>query len=188
MWFPLPHAENADSDGVTCLSPLWAGLVHAHGIWKLPRSWHQYWPLWRALEAGAAWDVQHRRAFSVLRKALVSPPRQDGPSRDLTDLVAATVTFRRVCECVSYGGAFWMQGRPSAAGQQLIRAVLPDANLYSEHTPSGLVYVVAHPSCLKNSWHHVITSLCDVAARPDTPAVLPLRASLVYRTKSSARS
>ena len=137
-WFhvvPALHTENADFDGVTCLSPLWTGLVHAHGIWKLPRSWHQYWSLWRALEAGAAWDVQHRRAFSVLRKALASSPRPDGPSRDLTDLVSATVTFRRVCECVSQGGAFWIQGRPSAVGQQLFRAVLPDGNLYSEPTP-----------------------------------------------------
>ena len=130
-WFhviPDSHAENAALDGVTCLSPFWPGLMHAQGIWKLPRSWHQYWTLWRALEATAAWDAQHRRAYSVLRKALASSPRPDGPSRDLTDLVSATVTFRRVCECVSWGGAFWIQGRPSAVGQQLIRAVLPEAN------------------------------------------------------------
>ena len=184
---PASQADNADSAGVSCVSPFWPGLIRAHGIWKLPRAWHQYWPLWRALEAGAAWDLQHRRAFSILRKALPSSPRPDGPSSDLIDLVSATVTFRRICECVSQGGAFWIQGRPSAAGQQLFREVLPDAKLYSEHTPSGTISFVTHPDLEQSPCINSVSSFCDVEARADVPSVLPLRASLVYRTKSSAR-
>ena len=184
-WFnvvPASQADCAAADGVTCLSPYWPGLLRAHGIWRLPRPWHQYWHLWSALEAGAAWDLQYRRAFAILRKALAASPRADGPSWDIVDLVSATVTFRRICECVAQGGALWIQGRPSPVGQQLFRSILPGSRFYNELTPSGAVSVVAHPGCHRSSWFDHLSSLCDVVARPASPPVLPLRASLVYRT------
>ena len=146
-WFtvvPTSQAAQADTDGVTCLSPLWSYLTRVPAIWRLPQAWHQYWSLWSALEANAPWDLQHKRDFAPLRRALTSSPRPDGPSWEVLDLVSATVTFRQVCTCVKAGGALWLQGRPSNTGLRLLRSLLPEADMFTESTTSGTVFVAAN--------------------------------------------
>ena len=189
-WFtvvPASQAASADGNGVTCLSPLWSYLIRIPAIWRLPQAWHQYWSLWSALEANAPWDLQYKRDFAPLRRALTSSPRPDGPSWEALDLVSATVTFRQVCACVNAGGALWLQGRPSAIGLRLLRSLLPEANMYTESTTSGTVFVAANAALPKHSWLGSLRGLCDVDARLAKSAVLPLRATHVYRTLSLGR-
>ena len=186
-WFRIvaaSQAAKADVDNVQCSSPLWARLVVGGHVWCLPTEWHHFWKLWTALEANAAWDADFKSSFSILRRALLSRPQSDGPSWTLLDIMAATVTFRKLCECIAFGGAMWIRGRPSTVGRRLLQSILPTALMYSETTTSGSVFVVAHPSCQRSYWLPSLHSLCDVAARRDSPAVLPLRATFVYRTRS----
>ena len=81
----------------------------------------------------------------------------------------------------------WLRGCPSNIGQRLVQTILPEAVLFREQTASGVVFVVAHCNCHRPKWAVPLQSLCDVVARRSVPAVLPLRASFVYRTRSLDR-
>ena len=166
-------------DGVICPSPYWPGLSMP-STWCLPPAWHQFWHLWTAVHANAPWDQVHKRSFSTLRRALASAPMQSGPPTALTDLLAATVTFRRVCEVVSHSGMLWIKGWPSAAGQALLRRLVPHLLFFWERTPSGAVFVASHPTCERDHWRPALYSLCGSGGL--SPSVLPIRASFVYRT------
>ena len=73
-------------------------------------------------------------------------------------------------------------------GRALIRTLLPHAVTYAEPIGGSLLWVVAHAGCPRDSWFPALSALCGVEARVARPAVLPLRASTVYRTKSLDRS
>ena len=190
-WYRLvtaSQADNADEQGHLCLSPLWSQLVGTLCMWCLPVEWHRMWPLWHAMQADAPWDVSYKRAFGILRGAFADKPLQHGPPQSVVNIISATIAFRKVCECVQCSGAFWIPGRPSTVGRALIQALLPHAVTYAETIGGNLLWVVAHPSCSRDSWFPALSALCGVEARADRPAVLPLRASTVYRTKSLDRS
>ena len=105
-----------------------------------------------------------------------------GPSCELTDLLAATVSFRQVCSFVQDSGMMWLPGKPSNAGIQLMRQLLPNARFSTVQTDSGPAFAAAHPRCNPQTWRPSLQRL-----RAFAPLVTPLRASLVYHTRSLAR-
>ena len=183
------QATAADRDGVSIVSPLWRGLRRKAIAWRLPREWHIYWRLWLALHANQPWDHRHKAAFAPLRKAYgggqpaSSDASAQGPTSQLLDLLAATVTFRQICACVQQHGMLWMPGRPSSYGVTLLRALLPEAVFRTLSFPTGVVFTAAHPRCTAESWLPHLTGICAFnSGRVQTSA---LRAHFVYRTQSS---
>ena len=183
------QATAVDRDGVSIVSPLWGGLRRRAIAWRLPREWHCYWRLWLALHANQPWDHRHKAAFAPLRKAYgggqpaSSETSAQGPTSQLQDLLAATVTFRQICACVQQRGMLWMPGRPSSYGVALLKALLPEAVFRTLSFPTGVVFTAAHPRCTAESWLPHVTSICAfTSGRVQTVA---LRAHFVYRTQSS---
>ena len=181
----LSQADAAARDGIICPSPLWSGLLRFHWAWGLPQTWHRFWHFWSAVHANTPWDCAHKRAFGPLRKAQAEAPSHAGPPPALTDLLAATVTFRRISGVVSEGGMLRIKGWPSFAGQSLLRQLMPQVRFFWERTVAGAVFVAAHPQCPRAHWHTALYSLCGSGGL-STP-VLPLRASFVHRTSSLDR-
>ena len=131
-------------------SPHWAGLSKIPVCYGLPCGWHRFWNLWAAANSGTdPWGFGNRRAQGLLRACQASS--QSGLSHGtlpltLEDLLAATVTFRLICECVCRSGLVWLPGVPSTAGLQLFRKLLPAARFHFVRSAVGNIFVAAHPS------------------------------------------
>jgi len=186
-WFtlvPMSAADAALADGVSIPSPYWPGLFTPGIAWQLPSSWHRFWRLWSALEANTPWHRDTRSAFGVLRAASSSHAVQ-GPSSALSDLLAATVSFRLACMSVAVGGLLWMYSYPSKAGRDLLGKLLPSVALYSLRTPAGPIFAAVHHHVAASPWKEHLFRVCS--PYPTPKACSPLRATFVYSTRSPNR-
>ena len=172
---------------ISCLSPLWA--QPRRNAWDMVPAveWHRLWPCGTPckLTHPGMPVINEPSAFS--EEPLPISPCRMGPRSQLSILFLRLSLSRRYVKCVQRSGAFWIRGRPSTVGRALIRTLLPHAVTYAEPIGGSLLWVVAHAGC-PELLVSALSALCGVDARVARPAVLPLRASTVYRTKSLDRS
>ncbi|CAE6915759.1 unnamed protein product [Symbiodinium sp. CCMP2592] len=169
-------------------SMLWSAKDVGHTVWQLPQTWHRYWNCWKAASSLHPWDEAAKGPLRALRGAAShhTPCARD-PPLPLLCLLAATVSFRHICARVRLGGALWLWGLPSATGTAVLRALLPSA-VFSRLCLSGRTVFVAHHPCCPRVWQPALAALCAPVPGGPSPAVLPVRASLIFRSESLGRS
>ncbi|CAE7836107.1 unnamed protein product [Symbiodinium sp. CCMP2592] len=169
-------------------SMLWSAKDVGHTVWQLPRTWHRYWNCWKAASSLHPWDEAAKGPLRALRGAAShhTPCARD-PPLPLLCLLAATVSFRHICARVRLGGALWLWGLPSATGTAVLRALLPSA-VFSRLCLSGRTVFVAHHPCCPRVWQPALAALCAPVPGGPSPAVLPVGASLIFRSESLGRS
>ena len=165
-------------------SPFWPGLQLASACLGLPRSWHQFWPLWAfAAFSKHPWHQADRPAQRLLRASqhgLFTADSAGSSTLLATTLVAATVTFRQACACVLHRGLLWIPGVPSSVGLRLLRHLLPNAVFHILPHISGRVFVAAHPTFGTEHWKLRFTYTADLEHSQSDVLGLFLQPSLIY--------
>ena len=187
-WFSLvDHSAVAASDWHTP-SPLWDRLLAQPFVVQWPTSWHRYWRVWQAMHTFSPWSPSAFRAAHVLRAASSSfgdtCTDSPGPPSGLLDFLAATVAFRQICGALLSRGCAWIYGVPSSTGRSLLRMLLPHASFHVVPFDSSAAFVVAHVTSPPPVWRSGLSSLSTGCSAAASPRVLPLRSSLVYRTRT----
>ena len=189
-WFSLvDYSRVAASDWHTP-SPRWDGILQSPFVIQLPSTWHRFCRVWLAMQSVPAWSGQAFRAARVLRDVSVVDPGIDpvaagaSPPPLLLDFLAATVSLRQVCSALHSHGCAWISGIPSPTGQSLLRSLLPDTTFHVVRSESTTAFVAAHVTSSPSVWRRELSSLLAASPVVASPSVLPLRSTLVYRTRS----
>ena len=189
-WFSISDFSAVAATDWHTPSPLWDGLLRQHFVIQLPAQWHRFWRIWQAMQSLHSWSPLSFRAAAVLRDASAFIPGTGSAAREppsaLLDFLAATIAFRRICLALQSGGCFWISGVPSATGLALLKCLLPSAVFYTVPAQPSPAFVVAHVTSSPSVWRSELSSLLDGVPVAASPRVLPIRASLVYRTRSQS--
>ena len=184
-WWSLSDATDMTNENSRLPSPLWWRLRQQTNVWQLPRGWHRWWSTWWAASQQRPWHFGERRHFRALRAASTGPCSDTGPPGMLVDLLAATVTLRQVCDCISQSpGMLWILGAPSRVGISVLRALMPSAVFHSFPSDIGTAFVAAHPGFARTTWRAPLGSLLSAIPKGCPPCTAPLRASLLYHPGS----
>ncbi|CAE7212948.1 unnamed protein product [Symbiodinium sp. CCMP2592] len=180
-WFSFVDGAASGKDWALP-TPWWPGLLAMGGVFRLPPSWHCFWPLWSALELLAPWEFRAFRSLGVLRRASSSglgAPVSLGDATSgrwsLLGIAAALISFRMSCKVVLRFGALWIPGRPSQQGLVLLRRLLPSAVFLDFWSPAGPVFLAASSASLASSARAIIAG-----SAPAAPPPLSLRAFWAY--------
>ena len=169
-------------------SPNWERLLAHSFVLQWPATWHRYWRIWHAMNSLSPWSPSAFRAANILRSLATAPgdtgASSSGPPPGLLDFLAATIAVRQSCDVLRSRGFIWISGVPSAAGRSLLRSLLPVASFHVLQSSTSPVFIVAHASSPPPVWRAGLSSLLDCPFASASPRVVPLRSSLVYRTRS----
>ena len=187
-WYSLVDQSIVTASDWHTPSPLWERLLAQPFVVQWPPSWHRYWRIWHAMHTLRPWSPGAFRAARVLREANsafgdvgMSFP---GPPSGLLDFLAATVAFRQICDALTSRGCAWICGVPSSTGRSLLRLLLPAASFHVVPFDSSAAFVVSHVTSPPPVWHSGLSSLSNGCHVVSSPRVVPLRSSLIYRTRS----
>ena len=184
-WFSLIDFSSVSSTDWLTPSPLWSGLLAGPFVCQFPRSWHQHWKVWHAMQWLAPWSSQAFKDALPLRRAsvitAVSGPAAAQPPTGVLDFLAASVSFRIVCIALRSRGVAWMFGAPSRVGLSLLRSLLPLAVFHFPRVGQHQLFVVEHPSS-PPVWRRELSLLLESSCA-GSPQVLSTRTSFVYRTQ-----
>ena len=187
-WYSLVDHSAVGARDWHTPSPCWERLLAQPFVLQWPATWHRYWRIWQAMHTLSPWSPSAFRAAHVLRS--VAPAHgtlgdsSSGPPSGLLDFLAATIAVRQSCGALSSRGCIWISGVPSPAGRTLLRSLLPQASFHVLPFGPSPAFVVAHASSPLPVWRSGLSSLLDGPSAAASPRVVPLRSSLVYRTRS----
>ncbi|OLP89819.1 hypothetical protein AK812_SmicGene28672 [Symbiodinium microadriaticum] len=184
-WWTVCDASHFRHDDLHCPSPFWKGLQVGMHVWQLPRSWHNFWAMWRQASRQQPWAFDSRKGLAPLRMASSSLESQtEGPAVALTDILAATVTLRHICAAVERTGILWMLGYPSSVGLLTLRELMPSVVFHFISLSSFRVFAAARREVPKELWLEQLKALFSTHAQVLSPKPLMLRSSMVYHARS----
>ncbi|CAE7309869.1 unnamed protein product, partial [Symbiodinium sp. KB8] len=162
-WFSLLDFGDVRGSDWFTPSPFWPGLLAGSFVCQFPCSWHKHWKLWHAMQHLAPWSVQAYRAALPLRRAsvvtAVSGPAASHPPAGVLDFLAASVSFRLVCNALRSRGVAWMFGTPRRVGLSLLRSLLPLAVFHFLPAGQSRIFVVEHPTSSSPVWRQELSLL-----------------------------